>query len=110
MAGIERKSFDRSDEVIDLKHGRMEVLRVGDEEVWRSDLAPGWSWDEDLQAFAGGASSCPMTHREYVVAGSIRYLMDDGQEVTAKAGDQLFIPPGHRGWVVGDENCVLIDW
>jgi hypothetical protein len=36
--------------------------------------------------------------------------MDDGTEVVASEGDALFIPPGHRAWVVGDEACVLIDW
>ena len=51
-----------------------------------------------------------MTRREYVVAGRIRYLMTDGAEVEAGPGDALFIPPGHRAWVLGDETCVLIDW
>ena len=51
-----------------------------------------------------------MTHREYVQAGHIRYLMDDGTELTAGPGDYLFIQPGHRAWVVGDETCILIDW
>ncbi len=31
--------------------------------------------------------SCPMTHREYVISGQIRYLMVDGTDVTASAGD-----------------------
>jgi quercetin dioxygenase-like cupin family protein len=38
-----------------------------------------------------------MTQREYVVSGRIRYLITDGSETEAKAGDLLFIPPGHRG-------------
>lgn len=78
--------------------------------VWRSDLEPGWSWDEDLEPYAEGATSCPLTHRELVISGTIRYLMDDGTEVVASEGDALSIPPGHRAWVVGDEGCVLIDW
>jgi quercetin dioxygenase-like cupin family protein len=51
-----------------------------------------------------------MTHREYVVSGRIRYLTDDGAEVVGEPGEFLFIAPGHRAWVVGDETCVLIDW
>ena len=51
-----------------------------------------------------------MTQREYVVAGRIRYLMEDGTEEIGAPGDFLFIEPGHRAWVVGDESCVLIDW
>src|SRR5918996_3145692 len=78
--------------------------------IWRSELGPGWNWDEDLEPYAEGAKSCPLTHREYVVSGRIRYLTDDGTEEIGSPGDFLFIQPGHRAWVVGDEACVLIDW
>lgn len=70
MAGILKKSFDHPDDTYEFVHGRSLVVRVGDdEEVWRSELGPGWNWDEDLEPCAEGATSCPMTHREYVVAG-----------------------------------------
>ncbi|MEK6721385.1 MAG: cupin [Chloroflexota bacterium] len=110
MAGIVKKSLDRPDETYEFVHGRSDVVRVGDTEVWRSELGAGWNWDEDLKPYAEGATSCPMTHREYVVAGQIRYLMTDGSEEIGSPGDYLFIEPGHRAWVVGDETCVLIDW
>jgi hypothetical protein len=110
MAGIDRKAFDSPDETYEFIHGKSDVVRVGDEEVWRSELAPGWNWDEDLEPYAEGAKSCPLTHREYVVAGRVRYLMDDGTEEVGRPGDCLFIQPGHRAWVLGDETCVLIDW
>lgn len=110
MAEIDKKRFDQPDETYQLKHGRMDVVRVEGEEVWRSQFTPGWNWDEDFEPYAEGATSCPMTHREYVVAGRIRYLMDDGSEEIGEPGDYLFIRPGHRAWVLGDEDCVLIDW
>jgi hypothetical protein len=109
--GVIRRDFAQPDQTLDLVHGRFDVVRVGeDEEVWRSELKPGWSWDEDVKPYAEGATSCPMTHREYVVAGSIRYLSLDGSEVVGMPGDFLYIEPGHRAWVVGDQTCVLIDW
>ena len=46
-----------------------------------------------------------MTHREYVVSGRIRCLTDEGTEAVGAPGDFLFISPGHRAWVVGDETC-----
>jgi mannose-6-phosphate isomerase-like protein (cupin superfamily) len=110
MASIIRKRFGEPEDTIDYDHGSAAAVMLGDEVVWRSELEPGWSWDGDIKPMADGLSACPMTHREAVVSGSIRYLMDDGTEVVAKAGDMLFIPPGHRGWVLGDEPCVLIDW
>ena len=110
MAGIAKKDMAKPDEVYEFVHGRSRVVRVGEDEVWRSELGPGWNWDEDLEPYAEGATSCPMTHREYVVAGRIRYLMTDGTEEIGEPGNYLFIQPGHRAWVLGDETCVLIDW
>ena len=110
MAEVIRKSLDEAEETLDFKHGRAMLVHLGEEEVWRSELTPGWNWDEDLEPYAEGATSCPMTHREYVVSGRIRYLMLDGTEIHASPGDALFIPPGHRAWVEGDDTCVLIDW
>ncbi len=110
MAGIVRKSLNQPDETLEFVHGRSFLVRVNDEKIWRSQLEPGWNWDEDLEPYAGGASSCPLTHREYVVSGRIRYLMEDGTEEIGSPGDFLFIEPGHRGWVLGEETCVLIDW
>jgi hypothetical protein len=110
MAGIGRKNLGQPDETLEFEHGRAQIVVIDDEECWRSELAPGWSWDVDLKPWAEGATSCPMTHREHVVSGRIRYLMDDGTELVADPGDFLFIRPGHRAWVVGEETCVLIDW
>jgi Cupin domain len=110
MAELIRKRLSEPEDTLTFTHGRALLVNFGDEEVWRSELEPGWNWDEDLEPYAEGATSCPLTHREYVVSGRIRYLMADGTELIAEPGDALFIPPGHRAWVVGDERCVLIDW
>jgi hypothetical protein len=107
---ITHKSFSRPDDEMDYDHGQAAAISLRGEPVWRSELAPGWSWDTDVKPYTDGLEACPMTHREFVVSGRIRYHMPDGSEVEASAGDLLFIPPGHRGWVVGDETCVLVDW
>jgi hypothetical protein len=109
-AVIVRKRFTEPEDKLPFAHGQAVLVRLGKEEVWRSELEPGWNWDEDLEPYAEGAQSCPLTHREYVVSGRIRYLMDDGTELEAAAGDVLFIPPGHRAWALGEETCVLVDW
>ena len=109
-AGIVRRSFDEPDDTLPFVHGRARLVTLGDEEVWLSELEPGWNWDEDLKPYAEGATSCPLTHREYVAAGTIRYLMLDGSDVVGRPGDVLFINPGHRAWVLGDAACTLVDW
>ncbi len=106
---ITRKTFAEPEDELRYEHGRASLVTLGDETVWRSELSPGWSWDAEIAPHVG-ARSCPLTHREYVESGRVRYLMDDGAEVEAGAGDVMLIKPGHRAWVLGDEPCVLIDW
>jgi len=36
--------------------------------------------------------------------------MDDGTEKDCKPGDVSQVPPGHDGWVVGNEPAVIVDF
>ena len=110
MPAIERRSFDHPDEVFSSDDGsRTDLVQIGDSVVMRSVMQPGWSWEQYVKPMAE-EDSCPMEHREVILSGRIRYLMDDGGEVIGEAGDYLEIPPGHLAWVLGDEPCVTIDW
>ena len=106
---IYKKSLDDPDATEEYIHGEAEAVQVGDNVVWRSRLKPGWSWLTDVKP-RNGMDFCPADHREYVVSGRIRYHMSDGSSVEGGAGDHLVIEPGHQGEVIGDEECVLIDW
>ena len=107
---IFKKSLDDPDATDEFgEQGASEGVQVGESVLWRSRLKPGWSWERNVKPH-NGMDACPMHHREYVVAGQIRYRLTDGSVVEAKAGDHLVIEPGHMGEVIGDEVCVLIDW
>lgn len=111
MTAIQAKRFDAADQVEDLGEvGRAEIVTVKEVTVVRSILQPGWSWREHIQPLTGGLESCPLHHREYVVAGRIRYDTVSGNSVEAGPGTYLDIEPGHLASVIGDETCVLIDW
>ena len=108
MAGVVVKSLESPDEVAEFgARGIGHVVEAGDAFLVRSVLQPGWSWDEDMNP---GGDSCPMSHREYILSGRIRYEMDDGTSAEAGAGDFIVIEPGHRGAVVGDVPCVMLDF
>jgi uncharacterized cupin superfamily protein len=110
VAGIERRSFNEPDEVFASDDGsRTDFIQVGDNVVMRSVMKAGWSWEQYVKPM-GDDASCPLDHREVILSGRIRYLMDDGTEVIGQAGDYLEISPGHLAWVLGDEPCVTIDW
>jgi hypothetical protein len=105
----EHLSYTTPDEVREFPHGRVEILKVGGQEVGRLVLQPGWRWSNDVKPIAG-TDSCRAPHVQYHVSGRIHIRMDDGTEFEAGPGDITSLPSGHDAWVVGDEPVVAVDW
>lgn len=96
------KHFDSPDEVREFEKVRVEVVHLGETTLERRFYQPGWRWSEDSKPRAG-TDSCQVHHTGHVVAGSMVIRMDDGHEFEMGPGDAAVVPPGHDGWVVGDE-------
>ena len=118
MAGIESRNVGQPDEVSDYgEHGDSAKVTLGiagfglgsESTIWLSRLRPGWSWQRNIRPEVD-FEDCPLHHREYVISGRIRYTMEDATVVDAGPGDHLLIDPGHLAEVVGDEDCVVLDW
>jgi hypothetical protein len=105
----EHKSFGSPDEVREFPHGKAEILSVGDLQIGRLILQPGWRWSNDVKPIAG-TSSCEAPHFQYHISGQLAIRMDDGTEFIARAGDVTSLPSGHDAWVVGSEPVVVVDW
>jgi uncharacterized cupin superfamily protein len=107
---LEKKAFSSPDEVRQMADkGHVEIVRVGDGVIGKATFEPGWRWSEHVKPIAG-TDSCQAPHVGYVVSGRQKVVMDDGTELEFTAGDVVAIPPGHDGYVVGDEPCVFIDF
>ncbi len=89
-------------------HGHAVLANAGAVSVLRGTFEPGWRWSNDVAPMAG-TPWCQVHHQGYVLAGRMRIRMEDGEEYEFHAGDLVDIPPGHDGWVVGDEACDMID-
>jgi hypothetical protein len=109
MHTTEQKSFARPDEVRKFPNGQAEIIHVGDSEIGRLVLQPGWRWSTDVKPIAK-TESCEAPHFQYHVSGRIGIRMDDGTEFVAEPGDVTSLPSGHDAWVVGDEPVVVVDW
>jgi len=109
MANIEWKDLGKPDEVRSFPHGRLELVKVGVGMVGRLILEPGWRWSNDVRPIAG-TELCEAPHLQYVVSGRLRVKMKDGKETELGPGSVSHLPPGHDGWVVGNEPAVIIDW
>lgn len=110
MAQIERKRVEQADEtrVFDGK-GQIELVHIGAGAVGRATFQPGWRWSEHVGPTVG-SDTCDAYHLSYVISGRQRVVMNDGTEMEFGPGDVAFVSPGHDGWVVGDEPCVLVDF
>lgn len=108
-ATLAAKNLDTPDEVRRFDNGEMAVVAVAGMTVGRAVFEPGWRWSADVRPIAG-TQSCQVAHTGYVVSGQLCVRMDDGREAVAGPGDAFVIAPGHDGWVVGDEPCVMLDW
>ena len=42
-------------------------------------------------------------------SGKLMCIHDDGTELQVEPGDAYYFAPGHDGWVVGNEPCVLYE-
>jgi len=108
-AAVESKSFNAPAEVRNFDKGKVELLHIGGATIGRATFEPGWKWSTCLKPIAK-TDSCLAAHYGYQVSGTMVVKMDDGKETISKAGDVVIIPPGHDGWVVGNEPVVFIDF
>jgi len=106
---IQRRSLEDPTEVREFEKGRIDLVVLGDTLFGRAVFQPGWRWSDHVKPLAGTAS-CEFLHRAYIASGTLHVRMDNGTEVDLVAGDVATISPGHDGWVVGDEPCVMYDF
>ncbi len=96
-------------EVRKFEKSKLELFRVSGAVVGRTTFEPGWKWSTCIKPIAK-TESCQAAHFDYQLSGTMMVQMDDGTQMTTKAGDFVSIPPGHDGWVVGNEPAVFLDF
>jgi hypothetical protein len=109
MATAIRKTFASPDQAQEFPNARVESVELGDLTAVRSTFHPGWRWTENIKPVAH-TDSCQVHHVGYQLSGRLGIRLDDGTEVEYGPGDAYDIPPGHDGWVIGDEPVVMIDF
>jgi quercetin dioxygenase-like cupin family protein len=102
------KSHNSPDETRTPAKTKVEVVNLGEYTIGRFNFEPGWRWSECIKPVVG-TDSCQVSHVGYMVSGKLGVRLEDGSEQTFNAGDSYTIPPGHDGWVIGDEPVVAIE-
>lgn len=105
------KRFDSPDETRQFVDGMgtAEIVRMGERTASRSTFKPGWKWSLHIKPLAG-TERCEVFHLGFVLEGRMRVTMHDGSSVELGPGDAFEIPPDHDAEVLGDANCVLLDF
>ena len=102
MTELQARSLDSAEESRTFDNGKAEIATVAGSTVARFTFQPGWRWSESVKKLVG-TDSCQTHHVGYAMSGHLHVMADDGAEQEIRAGDAYNIPPGHDGWVVGDE-------
>ena len=108
MSRLQAKSLDDPDEVRPTPFGRVDVYNLDDLVIGRMVFEPGWHWMEHVQPLAG-TSLCQYHHVGICISGRLANRLEDGTTHEIGPGMVYEIPPGHDGWVVGDEAWVAYD-
>src|SRR5687768_8856027 len=110
MRTLENKSLDRPDETRKFEgKGWADVVKVGGKAVAKAHFEPGWRWSENVKPIAQ-TELCEVSHLGYCMQGRMHVTMKDGSEYDVAAGDAVAIPPGHDAEVVGQDECVFLDF
>jgi class 3 adenylate cyclase len=103
------KSFAKPDEVLEFPRVKVRVVELGDITVGHFVNEPGWSWQECIRPTVGG-DWCQARHLGMIISGRLGVELEDGTTFELGPDDVFDIPPGHNGWVIGDEPVVQVEW
>lgn len=109
MPRLQRKNFTNPDEIRCFDNGKMDIVNLDETAVAYFILEPGWEWVRDVSPVANTAS-CHHRHLGYTISGYLMVRMDDGSEILIGPGDAYEIPPGHTGWVHGDQPWEAVEF
>ena len=106
---FEAKNLNSPEEVRKFDKGKVELVNVAGAMVGKATFEPGWKWSICVKPVAK-TDSCQAAHFGYQLSGTMTTRMDDGTEITSRAGDVVNIPAGHDAWVVGNETVTFVDF
>jgi hypothetical protein len=107
-AGLTAINFSKPHEVREFPKGKVELITINGVSFGKATFEPGWRWSSHVKPIAG-TKSCQAAHLGIQLSGVMHIVMDDGTQMDLGPGQVVNIPPGHDGWVVGNEPVMFID-
>ena len=85
-----------------------DIVRIGHARVRRTIYNPGFTWETHMKK-AVTSELCMHAHVGFLARGHLEAHFPDGCAREWVAPAVVFLEPGHKGSVVGDEPAVLIE-
>ena len=104
---LQRKRFEKPDDTHAREGQLFKTIGLGDLELTKVTMQPGWRWSKDAKHHEN-TELCEHLHIGYQLSGRQHIVMADGSELDTEPGDFYMVPPGHDGWVVGDEPSIFL--
>jgi hypothetical protein len=87
----------------------VEIVRAANGRIKRTIYPPGYRWSTHMKSVVG-TEHCMHAHVGFLARGRLAGEYHDGCAFEYAAPAAVVIEPGHDGWVVGDEDVVLIQF
>ena len=88
---------------------QLDIMRAGASRVKRTIYPVGFRWSTHIKDLVG-TDYCMHAHAGFLARGRIHVQYADGCILEFEAPNVIYIEPGHDGWVVGDEQAVMIEF
>jgi hypothetical protein len=85
-----------------------DIVHVGNARVRRTIYNPGFTWETHLKK-AVTSELCMHAHVGFLARGHLEAHFPDGCSVDYVAPAVVYLEPGHKGSVIGNEEAVLIE-
>ena len=108
MSGPYRKNLREPDESIRFEGVAEDIVEIGGFTIARTVQDPGWRWSSTDPRSEGAL--CESHHVGVVLSGHWGAELRDGALLEWGPEDVFDCPPGHDGYTIGDEPCVMIEW
>lgn len=95
-------------QVHDVAGVKVEAVRAGEARVKRIVYPAGFRWSTHMKPIVG-TDLCMHAHIGFLARGRIHVEYRNGTVFEFTAPQVICIEPGHDGWVVGDQEAVLIE-
>jgi hypothetical protein len=108
VSGPYRKNLREPDESIRFEGVAEDIVEIGGFTIARTVQDPGWRWSSTDPRSEGAL--CESHHVGVVLSGRWGAELVDGTLLEWGPEDVFDCPPGHDGYTIGDEPCVMIEW